>query len=131
MKVWKFDRILLTVISNQNSQFQGSNKTVFCYCLCYIMIYSSWIFSGATKRWTAHPPPLKNSRWSYRILNTFVPAWLSPLISHFSHTLLQLSMGMNVDESNTVLTLLISLYLTALRAWTLCCAYYIRNIIFM
>ena len=34
MKVWKFDRILLTVISNQNSQFQGSNKTVFCYCLC-------------------------------------------------------------------------------------------------
>ena len=36
MKVWKFDRILLTVISNQNSQFQGSNKTVFCYCLCYI-----------------------------------------------------------------------------------------------
>ena len=36
MKVWKFDRILLTVISNQNSQFQGSNKTVFCYCPCYI-----------------------------------------------------------------------------------------------
>ena len=29
MKVWKFDRILLTVISNQNSQFQGSNKTIF------------------------------------------------------------------------------------------------------
>ena len=45
MKVWKFDRILLTVISNQNSQFQGSNKTVFCYCLCYIMIHSLWMNS--------------------------------------------------------------------------------------
>ena len=45
-------------------------------------------------------PSTQISRGSYleQFINQVVPAWLSPLINHSSHTLLRLSMNMNVGE---------------------------------
>ena len=62
--------------------------------------HSCSVFQRSREEVDGPPSPAKKSRESYLelFLSQAVTAWLSPLINLFSHTLLELSMNMNVCE---------------------------------
>ena len=62
--------------------------------------HSCSVFQQSREEVDGPPSPAQKSRESFLelFLSQAVPAWLSPLINLFSHTLLELSMNMNVCE---------------------------------